>query len=235
MTWRETKYYDTPSLSISPLLEKMPGNIISTSIVCCRNIISHFPHCLTPQSSHLTPHTSYLFNFRRARPGGVRPNPGAVGVDGVGWDGDDEKGEAAEAVGERCHCVALSLSLSLSLLELSLITTTSLPGHTPTDWAQWEAPHRPRPLTCVLLVEWWSSGGLRTSHLLLNCLNINWIVQTEPIKIPPLIQDTLQHALMCIEVLAVAGTVNVLALTVGPSYCSHVSSVVLVIKIRFTQ
>ena len=40
---------------------------------------------------------------------------------------------------------------------------------------------------------------------------------------------------MCIEVLAVAGTVNVLALTVGPSYCSHVSSVVSVIKIRFTQ
>ena len=87
----------------------------------------------------------------------------------------------------------------------------------------------------MLLVEWWSSGGLRTSHLLLNCLNINWIVETEPIKIPPLIQDTLQHALMCIEVLAVAGTVNVLALTVGPSYCSHVSSVVSVIKIRFTQ
>ena len=115
MTWRETKYYDTPSLSsLSALLEKMPGNIISTSIVCCRNIISHFPHCLTPQSSHLTPHTSYLFNFRRARPGGVRPNPGAVGVDGVGWDGDDEKGEAAEAVGERCHCVALSLSLCWS-------------------------------------------------------------------------------------------------------------------------
>ena len=51
-------------------------------------------------------------------------------------------------------------------------------------------------------------GGLRTSHPdCLNCLNINWIVRTRPIKIPPLMQDTLQHALMCIEVLAVASNI----------------------------
>ena len=41
-------------------------------------------------------------------------------------------------------------------------------------------------------------------------------------------QDTLQHALMCIEVLAVAGNIIVLLLwAVGPYFWSHVCSVVL--------
>ena len=199
----------------------MPGNIISTSIVwLLLDIISHFPFCITP-------HTSYLFNLRRPRPVGVRPNPGAVWEDRVGWDGDDEKS------GVGSHCVSLSLSLSFSLQcgSSPSHTTTSLPGHRATDWAQWEGPLHSVPATCVLVVVL----GHLTSLAKLS-QHYNWIVEARPIKIPPLMQDTLQQALMCIEVLAVAWNIIMLLLwAVGHYIWSHVCSVVLVIKIRFTQ
>ena len=77
--------------------------------------------------------------------------------------------------------------------------------------------------------------GHLTSHAKLS-QHYNWIVEARPIKIPPLMQDTLQQALMCIEVLAVAWNIIMLLLwAVGSYICSHVCSVVLVIKIRFTQ
>ena len=89
--------------------------------------------------------------------------------------------------------------------------------------------------TCVVVVGLVVVLGHLTSHAKLS-QHYNWIVEARPIKIPPLMQDRLQHGLMCIEVLVVAGNIIMLLLWAFGSYIwAHVCSVVLVIKIRFTQ